>query len=58
MTTQIDTTTRSRQDRLSRRQRQTVLVLHTVSAVGWIGVDLALLPLVLSVTKPWGRRSR
>jgi hypothetical protein len=48
MTTQIDTTTRSRQDRLSRRQRQAVLVLHIVSAVGWIGVDLALIPLVLT----------
>jgi len=48
MTTQIDTTTRTRQDCLSRRQRQAVLVLHIVSAVGWIGVDLALLPLVLT----------
>jgi hypothetical protein len=48
MTTQIDTATRTRQDRISRRQRQAVLVLHIVSAVGWIGVDLALLPLVLT----------
>ena len=48
MTTQIDTRNRSRRDRLSRRQRHAVLVLHIVSAVGWIGVDLALLPLVLT----------
>ena len=34
--------------RLSRRMRQAVLVLHIVSAVGWIGVDLALIPLVLT----------
>ena len=33
---------------LSRRQRHVVLVLHIVSAVGWIGVDLALLPLVVT----------
>jgi len=37
-----------RRDRLSRRQRQAVLVLHIVSAVGWIGVDFALLPLVIT----------
>ena len=47
MTTQTDTTT-PRRNRLSRRQRHAVLVLHIVSAVGWIGVDLALLPLVLT----------
>lgn len=33
---------------LGRRTRQAVLVLHIVSAVGWIGVDLALLPLALT----------
>ena len=38
----------SRPRRLTRRQRHAVLVLHIVSAVGWIGVDLALLPLVLT----------
>jgi len=48
MTTQIDTTTRPRRVRLSRRQRHAVLVLHIVSAVGWVGVDLALIPLVLT----------
>ena len=37
-----------RRERLSRRQRQAVLVLHIISAVGWIGVDFALLPLVLT----------
>jgi len=34
MTTQTDATTRPRRDRLSRRQRHAVLVLHIVSAVG------------------------
>jgi len=48
MTTQTDTTTRPHRDRLSRRQRRAILVLHIVSAVGWIGVDLALIPLVLT----------
>ncbi len=48
MTTQTDTVTRPRLGLLSRRQRQAVLVLHIVSAVGWIGVDLALIPLVLT----------
>ena len=48
MTTQTDTTTRPGRDRLSRRPRHAVLVLHIVSAVGWIGVDLALIPLVLT----------
>jgi hypothetical protein len=48
MPTQTDLTSRPRRDRLSRRQRHAVLVLHIVSAVGWIGVDLALLPLVLT----------
>ncbi len=48
MTTQIHTRHRLRRVRLSRRQRHLVLVLHIVSAVGWIGVDLALLPLVLT----------
>jgi hypothetical protein len=48
MTSQIDTMTRPRRDRLTRRQRRVVLVLHIVSAVGWIGVDFALLPLVLT----------
>lgn len=48
VTTQIDTKNRPRRDRLSRRQRHAVLVLHIVSAVGWIGVDLALLPLVIT----------
>ena len=48
MTTRIDAKNRPRRDRLSRRQRHAVLVLHIVSAVGWIGVDLALLPLVLT----------
>jgi hypothetical protein len=43
-----DVLNRRRGDRLARRQRQAVLVLHIVSAVGWIGVDLALLPLVLT----------
>jgi hypothetical protein len=33
---------------LTRRRRQAVLVAHIVSAVGWIGVDLALLPLVIT----------
>jgi hypothetical protein len=48
MATQTDITTRPHSDWLSRRQRQAVLVLHIVSAVGWIGVDLALIPLVLT----------
>lgn len=30
------------------RTKRTVLVLHIVSCVGWIGVDLALLPLVIT----------
>lgn len=34
--------------RLPRRWRKAVLVLHIISAVGWIGVDLALLPLVIT----------
>ena len=46
-TTQTPATT-PRRVRLSRRQRQAVLVLHIVSAVGWIGVDFALLPLVIT----------
>lgn len=46
--TTITDTTRPRVGRLTRRQRQAVLVLHIVSAVGWIGVDLALIPLVLT----------
>ena len=48
MTAETDATTRPRRDRLSRRQRHAVLVLHIVSAVGWIGVDIALLPLVVT----------
>jgi hypothetical protein len=48
MSALTETTTRPRLGRLSRRQRQAVLVLHIVSAVGWIGVDLALIPLVLT----------
>jgi hypothetical protein len=47
VTTQTDTTTRPPRG-LSRRQRQAVLVLHIVSAVGWLGVDLVLIPLVLT----------
>jgi hypothetical protein len=47
-TTTQNPATAPRRDRLSRRQRQAVLVLHIVSAVGWIGVDFALLPLVIT----------
>lgn len=47
MTTTVETRAPQRFS-LSRRQRQAVLVLHIVSTVGWIGVDLALLPLVLT----------
>lgn len=34
--------------RLPRPWRKAVLVLHIIAGVGWIGVDLALLPLVLT----------
>lgn len=34
--------------RLSRRWRKAVLILHIISGIGWIGVDFALLPLVLT----------
>ena len=47
-TTTQNLATTPRRGRLSRRQRQAVLVLHIVSAVGWIGVDFALLPLVIT----------
>ena len=33
---------------LTRRRRQAVLVAHIVCAVGWIGVNLALLPLTVT----------
>ena len=47
MTTTVETRAPQRFS-LSRRQRQAVLVLHIVSAVGWLGVDFALLPLALT----------
>lgn len=34
--------------RLPRRWRKAILVLHIMVGVGWIGVDLALLPLVIT----------
>ena len=34
--------------RLPRRWRKAVLILHIIAGVGWIGVDLALLPLVIT----------
>jgi hypothetical protein len=34
--------------RLPARWRKAVLILHIISSVGWIGVDLALLPLVIT----------
>ncbi len=34
--------------RLPQRWRKTVLILHIISGVGWIGVDFALLPLVIT----------
>src|SRR5690242_1243183 len=34
--------------RLPPRWRKTVLILHILSGVGWIGVDFALLPLAIT----------
>ena len=45
-------TTTSRLDhrpvRLPQRRRKAVLILHIIAGVGWIGVDLALLPVVIT----------
>lgn len=46
MTTAVDRTRAPW--RLPRRWRKAVLVLHIVSGVGWVGVDFALLPLVVT----------
>lgn len=46
MTSTVETRTTSW--RLPRRWRKIVLILHIISGVGWIGVDLALLPLVIT----------
>lgn len=46
MTTTVENVRTPR--RLPRRWRKAVLIAHILSGVGWIGVDLALLPLVIT----------
>lgn len=46
MTTAVHTARTS--SRLPRRWRKAVLITHIISGIGWIGVDLALLPLVIT----------